>query len=109
MARTTAWPARPVCTDADRNSIARRPHEGRLVRADVRATHKQRPRCRRPSGALASRAGGFPSSQETPEMTMNTTRALRHAAAACAFLSLGSAALPTLAANNAPVILVHGF
>jgi triacylglycerol lipase len=40
---------------------------------------------------------------------MTTTRALRHAAAACAFLSLGSAALPVLAANNNPVILVHGF
>ena len=40
---------------------------------------------------------------------MNTTRALRHAAAACTFLCLGSAALPTLAANSYPVILVHGF
>lgn len=40
---------------------------------------------------------------------MKTTRALRHAAAACAFLSLGSAALPVLAANNNPVIFVHGF
>ncbi len=40
---------------------------------------------------------------------MNTTRALRHAAAACAFLSLGAAALPALAANTYPVILVHGF
>ena len=40
---------------------------------------------------------------------MKTTRALRHAAAACAFLSLGSAALPALAANAYPVILVHGF
>ena len=40
---------------------------------------------------------------------MTTTRALRHAAAACAFLSLGSAALPALAANTYPVILVHGF
>jgi len=40
---------------------------------------------------------------------MKTTRALRHAAAACAFLSLGAAALPALAANNDPVILVHGF
>ena len=40
---------------------------------------------------------------------MKTTRALRHAAAACAFLSLGSQALPALAANNDPVILVHGF
>ena len=37
---------------------------------------------------------------------MNPTRALRHAAAACAFLSFGSAAL---AANTDPVILVHGF
>jgi len=40
---------------------------------------------------------------------MKTTRALRHAAAACAFLCLGSAALPALAANTYPVILVHGF
>ena len=40
---------------------------------------------------------------------MKTTRALRHAAAACALASLGAAALPALAANNNPVIFVHGF
>src|SRR5471030_833690 len=40
---------------------------------------------------------------------MNPTPAFRHAAAACAFLSLGSMALPALAANTYPVILVHGF
>ena len=37
---------------------------------------------------------------------MNTTRALRHAAAACALLALVA---PALAANSDPVILVHGF
>jgi len=40
---------------------------------------------------------------------MKTTHALGRAAAACAFLSLGSSALPALAANAYPVILVHGF
>ena len=37
---------------------------------------------------------------------MTPSRALRHAAAACALVSLG---VPALAANNDPVILVHGF
>ena len=40
---------------------------------------------------------------------MNRTRALRHAAAACAALVLCTEAAPSLAANNYPVILVHGF
>ncbi|MDP9126467.1 MAG: lipase [Pseudomonadota bacterium] len=37
---------------------------------------------------------------------MNTTRTLRHAAAAC---TIALASLPALAANTYPVILVHGF
>jgi len=40
---------------------------------------------------------------------MKTTRAARALALACTTLALGSAALPALAANNYPVILVHGF
>jgi triacylglycerol lipase len=40
---------------------------------------------------------------------MNRTRVLRRAALACAALVLSAEAVPTFAANNYPVILVHGF
>ena len=40
---------------------------------------------------------------------MNRTRVLRRAALALAAAVLSAEALPTFAANNAPVILVHGF
>ena len=40
---------------------------------------------------------------------MNRTRVLRRAALALAAAVLSAEALPTFAANNAPLILVHGF